>query len=33
MHNIVGEDDPFFFNLSEEARAELVKSSEDIQDF
>ena len=33
LHNIVGEDDPFFFNLSEEARAELVKSSEDIQDF
>jgi len=33
LHNIVGEEDPFFFNLSEGARADLEKSSEDIQDF
>ena len=27
------EEDPFFFNLSEGARADLEKSSEDTQDF
>lgn len=33
LENIVGEDDPFFSHLSEEAREELAKSSKEIQDF
>ena len=33
LENIVGDDDPFFSHLSEEARDELTKSSKEIQDF